>query len=60
MASTSASSAADADSVNPAHTGTKAGVWFQSIIPAGGKQEYRLRLSRRHLAAPFEDFDADC
>ena len=47
-----------ADAVNAAHTGTKAGVWFQSIIPGGGKQEYRLRLSRRAVAAPFEDFDS--
>src|SRR5579863_5149748 len=44
--------------VNPAHTGTKAGVWFQSIISPGGSQEYRLRLSRRSLAAPFDQFDA--
>ena len=49
----------DASKVNPAHTGTKAGVWFQSIIPPGGSQEYRLRLSRRHLEAPFDQFDAD-
>jgi len=44
--------------VNPAHKGTKAGVWHQCTIPAGGKQEYRLRLSRRTFAAPFEDFDS--
>jgi len=46
-----------AGAVNPAKTGTKAGVWFQSTIDGGGKQEYRLRLSRRLLAHPFEDFD---
>jgi hypothetical protein len=45
------------DSVNPAHAGTKAGVWFQSTLPGGGKQEYRLRLSRREVAKPFADFD---
>jgi hypothetical protein len=45
------------DKVNPAHTGTKAGVWFRATIPGGGKQEYRLRLSRRVLDAPFEEFD---
>jgi Glycosyl hydrolase family 63 C-terminal domain len=44
--------------VNPAKTGTKAGVWYQSMIPAGGSQEFRLRLSRRIVAAPFEDFDS--
>jgi hypothetical protein len=46
-----------ADSVNPTHTGTKAGVWFQSTIPGGGMQEYRLRLSRRVSGEPFADFD---
>ena len=44
------------DRVNPAHCGTKAGVWFESTIPAGGKEEFRLRLSRRALQEPFEDF----
>jgi hypothetical protein len=47
------------DKVNRANIGTKAGVWFQSTIPGGGRQEYRLRLSRRALDAPFEEFD-DC
>jgi hypothetical protein len=46
-----------ADSVDPTHTGTKAGVWFQSTIPGGGMQEYRLRLSRRVSGEPFADFD---
>jgi Glycosyl hydrolase family 63 C-terminal domain len=45
------------DQVNPSLAGTKAGVWFQSTIGGGGKQEYRLRLSRRVLDAPFEDFE---
>jgi hypothetical protein len=45
------------DSVNPAHAGTKAGVWFQSMIPGGGKLEYRLRLSRREVAKPFAEFE---
>jgi hypothetical protein len=47
-----------ADRVNPAGAGTKAGVWFQSTIAGGAKQEYRLRLSRRPIDAPFEDFDS--
>jgi len=46
-----------ADGVNPSRTGTKAGVWFKSTIEGGGKQEYRLRLSRRVMVAPFEEFD---
>jgi hypothetical protein len=45
------------DAVNPARTGTKAGVWYQATVPAGGKTELRLRLSRRVLDAPFEDFE---
>jgi hypothetical protein len=45
------------DRVNPANTGTKAGVWFQTTIPGGAKQEYRLRLARRIVAEPFRDFD---
>ena len=45
--------------VNPSLAGTKAGVWFQSTILGGGKQEYRLRLSRRVLDAPFVEFE-DC
>ncbi|MGB6306840.1 MAG: hypothetical protein WBF89_03520 [Steroidobacteraceae bacterium] len=47
-----------ADKVNPAHVGTKAGVWFRSTIPSGGKQEFRLRLSRRAVAEPFEEFES--
>src|SRR6202051_2572495 len=48
----------NSSTVNPAHTGTKAGVWYQSVLPPGGRQEYRLRLSRRVLAAPFEQFES--
>jgi hypothetical protein len=47
------------DKVNPSLAGTKAGVWFQSTIVGGGMQEYRLRLSRRVLDAPFGEFE-DC
>ena len=49
--------AAQLGTVNPARTGTKAGVWYQATIPAGGKWELRLRLSRHSVAAPFKDFD---
>jgi hypothetical protein len=44
--------------VNPARQGTKAGVWYQSLIPGGGRREFRLRLSRRTVAKPFQEFDA--
>ena len=43
--------------VNPARIGTKAGVWYQSLVPAGGHMQRRVRLSRRALTAPFNDFD---
>ena len=46
------------DRVNPKRTGTKAGVWYQSTIPSGGKLELRLRLARRTVRAPFKDFDS--
>jgi hypothetical protein len=44
--------------VNPAHVGTKAGVWYQSTIPGQDKREYRVRLSRRVMPEPFEGFEA--
>jgi hypothetical protein len=46
------------DRVNPALTGTKAAVWHQAKIPAGGTIVRRLRLCRRDQGAPFADFDA--
>jgi hypothetical protein len=46
------------DRVNPKRTGTKAGVWYQSTIPAGGKLELRLRLARRTVRTPFKDFES--
>jgi hypothetical protein len=46
------------DRVNPALTGTKAAVWRQTTIPAGGSVHMRLRLCRRDQTAPFADFDA--
>jgi hypothetical protein len=49
---------AQAGSVNPAKTGTKAAVWRRGSLAPGGKMEMRLRLTRRPHDAPFEDFDA--
>jgi hypothetical protein len=34
----------EAGAVNPARTGTKGGLWYQSVVPAGGTVTYRLRL----------------
>jgi hypothetical protein len=44
--------------VNPAKTGTKAGVWYQSKIASGSAQQFRLRLTRHIVAAPFEEFES--
>jgi hypothetical protein len=35
-----------ADTVNPAHRGTKAAWWYHLTVPAGGVAELRVRLSR--------------
>ena len=40
------------EAVNPAHTGTKAGVWLEATVPSGGKEVHRLRLTRRARRPP--------
>jgi hypothetical protein len=47
-----------ADRVNGSRVGTKAAVWFRSTLPGRGSSEYRLRLSRKVLGNPFDDFEA--
>ena len=47
---------AHADSVNPAHVGTKAAAWYRENIAAGTSVQIRLRLSRRPQESPFGDF----
>ena len=42
--------------VNPRCEGTKAAVWYQFDVPAGGSVEVRLRLTA-HAATSFADFD---
>jgi hypothetical protein len=44
--------------VNPDHQGTKAAVWYAMQVPAGGRTQVRLRLSKVDGAAAFIDFDA--
>lgn len=44
--------------VNPLQSGTKAAGHFVFTIPAQGKIEVRLRLSRAANTHPFKDFDA--
>ncbi|MGH7559974.1 MAG: MGH1-like glycoside hydrolase domain-containing protein [Gemmatimonadales bacterium] len=46
------------DSVNPDETGTKAGLWYTTQIPAGGSAVYRLRLAAGEPEESFSTFDA--
>ncbi len=47
--------AGEKDTVNPAHTGTKAAAHYVLDVPAGGSKVVRLRLSEKGTA--FVDFD---
>jgi hypothetical protein len=46
------------DAINPAMTGTKAGLQYVRTVPAGGSRVIRLRLTGGTLAAPLEEVDA--
>ncbi|MGC2461110.1 MAG: hypothetical protein WA446_09095 [Steroidobacteraceae bacterium] len=53
------------DAVNPRAEGTKAAIWYQRQVPAGGRVQLRLRLCRRPAVSgdrgpvdAFENFDA--
>ncbi len=46
------------DCCNPLQHGTKAGVHYRRVIPAGGSSVWRLRLVNRELSEPFADLDA--
>ncbi|GMU87100.1 MAG: hypothetical protein AMXMBFR48_23410 [Ignavibacteriales bacterium] len=48
----------DNDTLNPEHRGTKAGLIYMAEIPAGGKKEFRLRLSSGSQTKPFAKFNA--
>ena len=43
--------------VNPLLRGTKAGFLYVFDVPAGGRCQVRLRLSNRHVAGLFDQFD---
>ncbi|WP_295117650.1 glucosidase [uncultured Chitinophaga sp.] len=43
--------------VNPAQEGTKAGLWYQLNIPAGGSAEVRMRLVNKQQDKPLLQFD---
>ena len=44
--------------VNPAHTGTKAGVLYKLTIPAGGSKQICVRLAKTTIGQPFRDVDS--
>ena len=48
---------AGAATVNPARQGTRAAIWWQTIIPAGESRTFRVRLSKGEQADPWHDFD---
>lgn len=53
--------AGDQSAVNPAQTGTKAGVLYELAVQAGQSMTVRLRLAKSDAASagkPWEDFDA--
>src|SRR5262249_10951632 len=43
--------------VNPAREGTKAAAHYVAMVPPGGREVYRLRLTRGEQEFPFSDFD---
>jgi hypothetical protein len=45
------------DAVNPDHTGTKACIHYEYMVPAGGSVVVRLRLTPETLKAPLQDVD---
>ena len=47
----------DRTAVNPAHCGTKVAAWYVRQVPAGGRIEIRLRLTRAADGGAFRDFD---
>ncbi|MEW5850293.1 MAG: glucosidase [Myxococcota bacterium] len=41
--------------VNPENTGTKAALWYQARVPAGGTVTFHLRLTNHQHAEPLKD-----
>jgi hypothetical protein len=44
------------DAVNPDRCGTKAAIWYEANVPAGGQLQVELRLSKSVNETPFADF----
>jgi len=49
----------DRSAVNPAHTGTKAGIVYDLEVGAGETAEVRLRLAREPKGRPFASFERE-
>jgi hypothetical protein len=47
----------EVEAVNPDHTGTKACLDYEGVVPAGGSVVVRLRLAPESLPGPLEDVD---
>jgi len=45
------------EAIDPDHKGTKAAADYRMVIPAGGEEQIRLRLSDRSLEKPFSHSD---
>ncbi|UYQ94557.1 glucosidase [Chitinophaga horti] len=45
------------EAVSPVQEGSKAGIWYQFEVPAGGSVEVRLRLTNATLKKPFATFE---
>ena len=46
-----------ADAVNPKQQGTRAALWYQTVVPAQGSVSFRLRLTPHAAVRAFADFD---
>ena len=46
------------DAVNPQQQGTRAALWYETVVPAQGSSSFCLRLTPRAKAKAFADFDA--
>jgi len=44
------------EATDPSQQGTKAAVWYESEVPAGGRLQVHLRLTKAATEAPFRDF----
>ncbi len=43
-------------SINPISEGTKVGIWYKAEVPSEGEVIFKVRLSKKKLAQPWENF----